>query len=163
MSTLVELLAHHYTEWPEHDGEPVSTIVQSPRGTLWLNRPKPNYDPAWRTDEWSSDFIDEARLTDVADDHQTAIVTKEMWEEAKFWADAPPDATHRSDEIPDKYRAGLYKLDSGGVWMVWAPIAQSWIPSVRCRKESDLSFLIPRPLALTQTQAQTPENDVDNW
>lgn len=101
MSTLIELLVRHYAEWPEHKGEPMSTIVQSPRGTLWLNRPKPNYDPEWVREEWRSDFIDEARLTDVADDHRMAIVTKEMWEEA------------RRDQV--------------------------------------------------QTQAQPPENDVDNW
>ena len=161
MSTLVELLAKRLDEWPEHHGEPISTIVQSPKGTLWLNRPNPQYDPEWMRNEWRSNFIYEAYLDDVADDYQTAIITKEMWEEAKFWADAPPDATHHSDEIPGKYRAGFYKLDSGGVWMVWAPTAQLWIPSNRCRKESDHSFLIPYTLPPTQTQA--PENDVDNW
>lgn len=91
MSMLVELLVRHFAEWPEYDGEPVSTIVQSPRGTLWLNRPKPNYDPIWRTDEWSSDFVAEAHLTDVADDHQTAIVTKDMWLEAKKQTSAAPE------------------------------------------------------------------------
>lgn len=91
MSTLVELLVHHYIEWPEHDGEPISTIVQSPRGTLWLNRPKPNYNPTWRTDEWASDFVDEVRLTDIADDHQMAIVTKDMWEEARRHQASAPE------------------------------------------------------------------------
>ena len=164
MSMLVELLVHHYIEWPEHDGEPISTIVQSPRGTLWLNRPKPNYDPTWRTNEWASDFVSEACLDDVADDHQMAIVTKDMWLKAKAWANAPLDATHRSDKISGKYRAGFYKLDSGGVWMVWAPVSQTWIPSDRCRKESDHSFLIPRDAPFTaEAQAQAPENDIDNW
>ena len=161
MATLLELLVRHYSEWPEHEGQPFSSICQSPNGTLWLNHPKPNYDPTWRTDEWASDFVDEVRLTDVAEDHDSAIVTKDMWLKAKAWADAPPDATHRSDRIPGKYRAGFYKLNSGGVWMVWAPGSQTWIPSDRCRKKSDHSFLIPRTSPPTQTQA--PENDVDNW
>lgn len=164
MSTLVELLTKHLDEWPEYNGNPVSTICQNPDGTLWINDPDPLYPPKWHYDEWGSDYVDEARLTDVADDHQIAIVTKEMWEEAKAWADAPPDATHRSDKIPNQYRAGFYKLDSGGVWMVWAPVSQTWIPSNRCRRESDHSFLIPRDAPFTaEAQAQTPENDIDNW
>lgn len=163
MSTLVELLVTRFEYWPTYQGNFVSTIVQDSKGTLWLNRPIPKRPPKWLGDGWNSDFVHDIRNTEVTDDHATAIITKEMWEEAKFWADAPPDATHRSDEIPDKYRAGFYKLNSDGVWVVWAPLSEAWLVSARCRRESDHSFLIPRPVALTQVQTRAPENDIDNW
>lgn len=168
MSTLVKLLAQHLGEWPEYEGMPASTIVQGQSQRCWLNSPRPTRPPKWygpknEDGEWGSDYYDSMYLPKQASDFMEAVVTKEMWEEAKFWADAPPDATHRSDEIPDQYRGGFYKLQPDGVWMVWAPLSQTWIPSNRCREQSDHSFLTPRPVALMQVQTQAPENDIDNW
>lgn len=162
MSTLLQLLATNLTEWPEYDGKPASTICQSPNGTLWINDPNPSYPPEWREDEWASDFIDEIRLTDVADEHKTAIITKEMWEQVRVpWHEAPADATHYAHAVKGENRAAFYKKDDRGQWLVWMPVTKVWAISVRLKRQAhDLSFLIPRPGLYSE---QAPDNDVDNW
>lgn len=165
MSTLVELLAKHLDTWPEYDGKPASTIVQG-QNRCWINSPNPSRPPRWygpkdEDGEWGSDYYDSTQLPEQASDYMEAIVTKEMWEKAKFWTDAPPDATHRGDEVVGKYRAGFYRLNTDGVWEVWASLSKKWLVSNRCRQESDHSFLIPRPS--TPAQGKAPENDVDSW
>lgn len=88
MSMLVELLAKHLDKWPEYEGMPASTIVQGQGQRCWLNSPRPTRPPKWQglkdeDGEWGSDYYDSMYLPEQASDFMEAVVTKEMWEEAR--------------------------------------------------------------------------------
>lgn len=90
MNTLVELLAKHLDKWPTRttrDGQTkeAADICQNSSGEVWVNR-----NPGARqhgnneySSSWGSDFFKSFILEEAASDCFTAIVTKEMWEEAR--------------------------------------------------------------------------------
>lgn len=91
MSTLVELLAKHLDEWPTYDTrdgqtEEAANMCQNTSGEVWINRTPEVRQHGYDEDEgssWGSDWYKSFKLEETASDCFTAIVTKEMWEEAR--------------------------------------------------------------------------------
>jgi hypothetical protein len=104
---LVEILARELSGWPEHG---VSCIVQDPDLALyekWGDGPAPLFKDGEWVHVWFAG-LDPLLASILATDHETAIVTREMW-----WNEARRIDAHKSmaDEVR-RARAKIHKLNN---------------------------------------------------
>ena len=84
MATLLQILAKHLKTWPENN---CITITQDGSGSVFFWK---NDDLVFGRSQWLSNsgaaLLDEnwyfEKNVDLAEDHETAIITKAMWEAA---------------------------------------------------------------------------------